>query len=62
MWETAWGKGFLDHFHQPTTLGTRELGDLACSCVFYQEGGDRYPLLSGFPNISDGLSKAQGSF
>ena len=39
MWETAWGKGFLDHFHQPTTLGTRELGDLACSCVFIRKEG-----------------------
>ena len=45
----------------PTILGTRELGDLACS-VFYQEGEKRDPLLSGFPNFSDGLFKAQGSF
>lgn len=45
----------------PTMLGTRELRDLACS-VLYQEGEKRDPWLSGFPNFSDGLFKAQGSF
>lgn len=70
IWEIAWGKGFFFFFFFTPFLFYRsflpcwaqENSEILLVSVFYQEGEKRDPLLSGFPNFSDGLFKAQGSF